>query len=266
MGTIGFGSPPVYTANPLPVLSNVFLVKNDDDGLSGGSLRTIMDIMLKLRAIDSLNYRKRDLLKMILDDSDDEESEEDSEESWMALDSMTAPESMTFPDDVEIIGFINKTDISDNIEENVEEEEHGKFGMFHVEESAWDEVEQAVASIPSSHSEPYLQHIGSCLLVSRRQDDTLTTFTNYLGSTLIEMFSRELTLSSDMLDDHMPWGYSQLFQGISLTNTTGAEIPLAGLHSLTAHSSQSREGFRSRLRNQARRLKYKTKNFFKNLG
>merc|ERR1712080_466008 len=111
MGTIGFGSPPVYTANPLPVLSNVFLVKNDDDGLSGGSLRTIMDIMLKLRAIDSLNYRKRDLLKMILDDSDDEESEEDSEESWMALDSMTAPESMTFPDDVEIIGFINKTDI-----------------------------------------------------------------------------------------------------------------------------------------------------------
>ena len=38
---IGYGSPPVYTADPTPVLHNVFIVQNNEDGLSGASLRWV---------------------------------------------------------------------------------------------------------------------------------------------------------------------------------------------------------------------------------
>ena len=38
---LGYGSPPVFSSRSLPVLTNVFLVQNGEDGLSGASLRYI---------------------------------------------------------------------------------------------------------------------------------------------------------------------------------------------------------------------------------
>ena len=39
----GYGSPPVFSSRSLPVLTNVFLVQNSQDGLSGASLRYVDD-------------------------------------------------------------------------------------------------------------------------------------------------------------------------------------------------------------------------------
>ena len=41
--SLGYGSPPVFSSRSLPVLTNVFLVQNSQDGLSGASLRYIDD-------------------------------------------------------------------------------------------------------------------------------------------------------------------------------------------------------------------------------
>ena len=41
--SLGYGSPPVFSSRSLPVLTNVFLVQNSEDGLSGASLRYIDD-------------------------------------------------------------------------------------------------------------------------------------------------------------------------------------------------------------------------------
>ena len=75
--TIGYGSPPVFTSNTtIPILENIFLVQNNDDGISGASLRNVNDVFLKTSAIDKLNYKRRILLKMLLSDVNPDEFEE----------------------------------------------------------------------------------------------------------------------------------------------------------------------------------------------
>merc|ERR1712110_281914 len=80
---IGYGSPPVFSSRSLPVLTNIFLVQNGEDGLSGASLRNVKDVLLKTKAVESLNYRRRLMLKMIFFDEDPDEvlKEEDIRES-----------------------------------------------------------------------------------------------------------------------------------------------------------------------------------------
>ena len=68
--TLCFGSPPVFTADPQPVLGNIVIVQNTDDALSGGSLRNVKDVLLKAKALESLNYRRRLMLKMVFMDED----------------------------------------------------------------------------------------------------------------------------------------------------------------------------------------------------
>ena len=77
--TIGYGSPPVFTSTTsIPVLENVFLVQNNNDWISGASLRNVNDVFLKTSAIDKLNYKIRDLLKLLLRELEDDENEEDT--------------------------------------------------------------------------------------------------------------------------------------------------------------------------------------------
>ena len=64
--TIGYGSPPVFTSNNcIPDLPNICT-----------SLRNVNDVFLKTSAIDKLNYKRRDLLKMLLSDVNPDEAEE----------------------------------------------------------------------------------------------------------------------------------------------------------------------------------------------
>ena len=60
-----YGIPPVYAGN-VPPLKNVLMVSNHNDGITGASLKCLKDVMIKTRAIQSLNLQRRVLIKMVL--------------------------------------------------------------------------------------------------------------------------------------------------------------------------------------------------------
>ena len=70
-----YGCPPVY-CGPLSVSENVLMVSNHNDGVTGASLKNCHDIVLKTRAIQNLNIRRRDMLKMALNINNGELEEE----------------------------------------------------------------------------------------------------------------------------------------------------------------------------------------------
>ena len=51
-------------------------MQNTDDALSGGSLRNVKDVLLKAKAIESLNYQRRLMLKMVFMDEDPDDDVE----------------------------------------------------------------------------------------------------------------------------------------------------------------------------------------------
>jgi hypothetical protein len=57
----------VFTSRlSIPVINNLVQIQNADDLMSGVSLRTITDLLARIRAIESLNLRRRVLLKMAI--------------------------------------------------------------------------------------------------------------------------------------------------------------------------------------------------------
>ena len=86
-------------------------------------------------------------------------------------------------------------------------------------------MDLTVSKIPME-AELHLQHVGASLLVVRRQEEGqnagqqegqgnghLLRVMKYQGQNQTDIFAKELRFSPDMFDDHMPWGYSSLFQG-----------------------------------------------------
>ena len=49
-------------------------MQNTDDALSGGSLRNVKDVLLKAKAIESLNYQRRLMIKMVFMDEDPDDA------------------------------------------------------------------------------------------------------------------------------------------------------------------------------------------------
>ena len=161
-------------------------------------------MLLKARALDSLNFRRRLLLKMIFFEQDTEEVEEEARQE-------------------EVGPGVERIDFRELINETEVEEVGG------VEEQ-WDEVEEAVNSIPAT-SEPHLQHVAASLMVLRREEQggARVSVTNYQGRRQTKLFAEELRLSTSMFDDHMPWGYGQLFAGVpapmSTAQVSGSSTP-----------------------------------------
>ena len=137
--TIGYGSPPVFTSNnTIPVLPNIFLVQNNNDGISGASLRNVNDVFLKTSAIDKLNYKRRDLLKMLLSDVDPDESDDYVEKSNIALSEADLPTSEEGIQWIEFNEFQTE-DQKSNYQEIIEDDEN-EDDTFHVEDHVWQEV------------------------------------------------------------------------------------------------------------------------------
>jgi len=243
---IGYGSPPVFSSRSLPVLTNVFLVQNSQDGLSGASLRNVKDVLLKTKAVESLNYRRRLMLKMIFFDEDPDEvlKEED-------IRTTTGTRSRQ---------EIERIDFRDTEEVNSEDEPEL--------DRVWGEVEDACSSIPSL-AEPRLHHLAHTLFVVRRRKTTSSlplTFTKYEGSAQTDLYAKELRFSTGMFDDHMPWGYNSLFSGVGVLNQTShRRMDLAVLESFVSNGGEAR-GLRESLQRNWRRIKDTTKDFFRNFG
>eukprot|EP00092_Neocalanus_flemingeri_P009884 GFUD01010653.1.p1 GENE.GFUD01010653.1~~GFUD01010653.1.p1 ORF type:complete len:626 (+),score=162.41 GFUD01010653.1:56-1933(+) len=262
--TIGYGSPPVFTSNTtIPILENIFLVQNNDDGITGASLRNINDVFFKTSAIDKLNYKRRLLLKMLLSDVNPDEFEETIAENNITLSNF---DLQTFEEDgierIEFSEFINE-DQKSNYEEIVadkDDDDDDEDGTFHVEEDIWEEVDKAVSSIPSS-KEPYLHHVAETFLVIRRKDESSgVEVQNYQGLNETDKFSQKLTFNPSMFDDHMPGGYTYIFEGLGNLNTTlGAEPK----HLEALVDRKDEKGFRKKIKKKWRVFKSNTKEFFK---
>jgi len=243
---IGYGSPPVFSSRSLPVLTNVFLVQNSEDGLSGASLRNVKDVLLKTRAVESLNFRRRLMLKMIFFDEDPDEvlKEED----------IRAVAGSRSREEIERIDFRETEEVKSEDEPEIE--------------GVWGEVEAACSTIPSV-AEPRLHHLAHTLFVVRRRETTSSQpliFTKYEGVGQTDLYAKELRFSTSMFDDHMPWGYNSLFAGVGALNQTNhRRMDLAPLESLVSIRSEA-GGLRESIKQNWRRIKDTTKDFFRNFG
>ena len=155
-------------------------------------------------------------------------------------------------------------------------------------------VDLSVSNIPVE-PELHLQHLGASLLVVRRQEagqeegqgagqeemqgaGHLLTVMKYQGQNQTDIFAKELRFSPDMFDDHMPWGYGSLFEGESLVFHANLCVPLGIWHPNNTRQEFRLDvletmadgnyslGLRDKVKKKMRRLKTKTKDFFRNLG
>ena len=104
-------------------------------------------------------------------------------------------------------------------------------------------------------------------------------FTKYEGLSQTDLYTKELRFSTNMFDDHMPWGYNSLFAGIdelgmigsilagvgALNRTNHRLMDLGALESFVSNGSES-AGVRATLQRNWRRIKDTTQDFFRNFG
>ena len=250
--TIGFGSPPVFLggAGPLPDSGRMVLVQNDQDGIFGASLRNVKDLLLKAAALERLNLNRRLLLKMVFTDDDDGDKEENDNFS---------------SEEIEFIEF--RGNYSDHTEWIFEKEagsidDDDNDGFFDVSDEVWDEVGAAVENIPAG-GEPRLRHLVPLVLRLQRQETGQVDITSYRGLNETKLLSDRLTLSSGMLNDHMPWGYDSLFAGLGALNTTQPpDLAILDRLGRTEHrQAEHNPGVGDKLRSRWGKFKTKVKDF-----
>ena len=193
-----FGIPPVYAGNISP-LENVLMISNHNDGITGASLKALKDVMIKTRAIHSLNLQRRVLCKMVLNIEGPEEDENQTKATTAVTKGVNLKKS-----------FMRKTTSSLN---NIVNKQLG------TSDDQWSLVEDAVNNVHLS-SLPELRFVGNNLLVLKR-----TSSKEELGVSLVSgleelrEMTREVRLKTGMINDHMPWAYNKIFSGYNLQNT-----------------------------------------------
>ena len=193
-----FGIPPVYAGNISP-LENVLMISNNNDGITGASLKALKDVMIKTRAIHSLNLQRRVLCKMVLNIEGPEEDENQTKATTAVTKGVNLKKS-----------FMRKTTSSLN---NIVNKQLG------TSDDQWSLVEDAVNNVQLS-SLPELRFVGNNLLVLKR-----TSSKEELGVSLVSgleelrEMTREVRLKTGMINDHMPWAYNKIFSGYNLQNT-----------------------------------------------
>eukprot|EP00092_Neocalanus_flemingeri_P007580 GFUD01008182.1.p1 GENE.GFUD01008182.1~~GFUD01008182.1.p1 ORF type:complete len:335 (+),score=91.96 GFUD01008182.1:249-1253(+) len=196
---ITYGCPPVFTlpSGKTSVLSNIVMVSNHNDGITGASLKCINDIFLKTKAIHKLNLQRRTLFKMAFNKSD--HSGNDAELAAEALEELEMSEEKEKEKAPSGLFSKTKARVSNGVSSFVK----GVTGDL------WEQVEEAVENIPKTeHAE--LTQVGRNLIVMRRTKDDIS-LTRFSGPEEISKFSRQIRFKYGMFDDHMPWGYTSLF-------------------------------------------------------
>jgi len=202
---ITFGCPPVFKAPGGFNLNNILMISNHNDGITGASLKCINDIFLKTKAIQKLNLQRRTLVKMAFNKNS--KSSDDADLVAEALEDMELFEEKETGKEVVHNSLFSKTRASVT-----------KFGsnlVKGVTMDMWDQVEAAVASIPSSdHAE--LTQVGRNLIAIRKEKDDIS-LTKFSGPHDITKFSEQVRFKYGMFDDHMPWGYNSLFSKFGIS-------------------------------------------------
>ena len=233
--TIAFGSPPVFARQgEQVVLENVFLVQNDEDGISGASLRNVYDLLNRACLVHTLNIKRRNLLKLLFSEVVNEEDRE----------------LIDFQDD-------EHDDGSEWIDYDQLETDEGS-----VISDIWTRIKETLGSYSSNVEEPELHHLGGTFLVLRRSDEDVIEAEKYQGFEGTELFARQLILKGSMISDHMPGAYNHLFEKYQNIHTTNQIPSLDVLDRLLPKAKNTEVGFRSKLKKKIKRVF----DFFKDIG
>ena len=248
---VGFGSPPVFTPAEdekdmeafrfVPQLDNVFLVSNREDGISGVSLNNIYDVFHQLCLVDNLNIRRRDLLRLLFSDPDEE-----GKDYIELVDQMDSVEEERYG--VEIINFQNE-DLPDG------------------DNTVLSSIRHSVSNATAVTDQPELYHLASTLLVIRRTDPDIKSFSisDHHGIWETMRFTNYLHLSPSMLTDHFPQGgYNDLFSNIGdFSRGTNHHYKVSVLDNLIKQNHSLQDPTKP---GKWGRFKTNIKNFFKGIG
>ena len=251
---LGFGSPPVFTPGAgtdltsVPQLDNVILVSNTEDGIGGLSLNNLHEVLHQICLVDNLNIRRRDLLRLLFSDPDEE-----------SKDYIELVEKMDFEDTVGQDGNQYEIEIIDF---------QTKDSLPNDDNTVLSSITKEVSNATVETDEPELYHLGSTLIVLERKDPDRKTFSlsEHHGVSAITKFSNTLHLSPSMLIDHLPDGYDSLF--LNVGNLGDTELKNAKLNVRVLDNLIKKKHNTQNQKKDGKWGKFKTnvKNFFKGIG
>ena len=187
-----FGCPPVFQGN-FNFLNNVIMVSNHNDGVTGLSLKTADEVLLKARAIHKLNLQRRTLLKMALNITNEE------------LD-----EAMEVQEDYSAKNENKKHGISSGLMKRTKQTMSKMLNG--TTQDLWDKV-QSTAEEAAKSPHPEMTFTGRTLLVVKKaktKEEPLV-ISKFSGEEELYKFSHQIRFKFGMMDDHMPWGYNGIF-------------------------------------------------------
>ncbi len=184
---ISYGAPLVFQSDidsESDFGSNLFTVVCSHDGLASASLCTLSKLLSQIRAVEGLQLRKRDMIKMLmtsvqaedgteLKEEDDSEDDEDFDKDKLAH----KPTFVLTPEWEKIQTAINEVEVDDT-----------KFAK--------------------------LTHPAKNIFIFKRRACG-EVVTRYFQDNCLE-FAENLRLRGSMFSHHMPWSYKSLFAGYNL--------------------------------------------------
>lgn len=178
---ISYGAPLVYAGDSTDLGQNLFSIVCSHDGIASTSLSTVSKLMAQVRAVDRLQLRKRDMIKLLMKKIQTDEGSEMKEE-----------------DDSEDDDEFDKDKLS------------GKPKITLPEE--WQRIQDAIQDAQADEGVVQLTHPAKNILVFKRRP-TGEVITRYFQDGCVEHFAECLRLRGAMFNHHMPWSYNSLFAG-----------------------------------------------------
>ena len=164
--------------------NKLYTVVCSHDGLASASLLTVSKLLAQVRAIESLQYRRRDMIKLLMTPIQTEEGTEMKEE-----------------DDSEDDDDYDREKLASKPKAILNED--------------WQKINEAVANVPLSQDLAKLTHPALNIFVFKRRTDG-HVITRYFQDGGLP-FADNLRLRGAMFSHHMPWSYKSLFEGYGLT-------------------------------------------------
>jgi len=185
---ISYGAPLIFAPNidnpePENAGEHLYTVVCNHDGLASASVSTVTRLMAQVKAIDKLQLRKRDMVKLLM--------------SSVAAEDGTA---MKEEDDSE------------------DDEDYDKEKLSHKAKvpltPEWESINEAVSNVECDSDITKLTHPSKNIFVFKRRTsgEVVTRYFQNSGC----HFAENLRLRGAMFSHHMPWSYNSLFQGYTL--------------------------------------------------
>lgn len=179
---ISFGAPPVFRSDNVDHKSpNIFSVVYNNDGLASASVASVMKLLMQIRAVNQLQLRRRDMIKLL----------------WNKVPTLDGGELKEEPDDDDDDDFVNKTGSTKTTT------------VLTDPTSLWKAIQEASDSAEEVCSLKPLGHPARQLFLFKRRETNIIT--RLLTDT--QPLSDHMRLRGAMFSHHMPWGYNALFEG-----------------------------------------------------